>query len=101
MKRCVRGLLKEPLAVVFRRKPLGEPLRKAPCFPAIEVKDGPLRDILTYALPVERRLPANVQPREVALQQDKTRVQGGRIVGAAIDTSRQPLQPTRPNVVDG
>jgi hypothetical protein len=56
---------------------------------------------LADAVPVERRLAANVQALELSLQKRDARVQGRRIVGTAIDAARQPLEPARPDIVDG
>ena len=53
------------------------------------------------AMPVERGLAADMQSFEAPLQQSEARMQGGWIVGPAIDAARQPLEPARPDIVDG
>jgi hypothetical protein len=97
VKQRVRLLLEEPLAV----EALGEPLRKAPRSPAVKVLDRPLRQVLAYAMPVERELAADMQSVEAPLQQGQARVQGRRIIRTAIDAAFRPLQPAGADVVDG
>ena len=87
--------------MILGRKALGEPIREAPRLPAVKVEDRPLRQIVAYAMPVERGLTADMQSFEAPLQQSEARVQGGRIVRPAIDAARQPLKPARADIVDG
>src|SRR5579872_2949488 len=101
MKQGLGALVEQALAMVLGRKALGEPLRKAPGFPAIKVDDRSLGEVLAYAVPVERGLAADMQSIEAALQQDEALVQGGRIVRPAIDAPRQPLQPAGADIMDG
>ena len=63
-----RALVEQALTMVFSREALGEPFREAPGLPAVEMKDGALGDVLADAVPVERRLAADVQPLELSLQ---------------------------------
>ena len=95
------ALLEEPLAVVLGRKTLGEPLREAPRFPAIKVEDRPLGHVVADAVPVERGLAANVEPIEIALQEDETRIQRQGVARAAIDPAHQSRKPARPDVMYG
>ena len=101
VKQRTRTLLEQPLAMIFGWKALGEPLREPPRFPTVQMKDGPLADVVADAMPVERGLAADMQSFEAPLQQDKARVQGGRIVRPAIDPACQPLQPAGTDIVDG
>src|ERR1700677_1423445 len=87
--------------MIFGWKPLGEPLGETPRLPAVKVEDRTLRHVVADALPVERGLAAHMQSFEASLQQRDTRMQGGCIVGAAVDPARQPLKPARPELVDG
>ena len=64
------------------------------------MKDGPLRHVVADAMPVQRGLAAHMQAFETPLQQRDTGMQGGRIIGAAKDPAREPLQPARPDIVD-
>jgi hypothetical protein len=93
--------LEEALAVVLGWEALGEPVRKASRFPAIEVEDRPLGQVLPYTVPVERGLATDMQSFEAPLEQDEARMQGGRIVWAAIHAAGQPLQPAGTDIVDG
>ena len=93
-------LFEEPLAVVFRRKALGEPIREAARFPAIKIENRPLGHVVADAVPIKRGLAANMQSIEATLQQAKARVQCRWIVGTAVDTTRQSLEPARPHIMD-
>ena len=69
MHRRVGALGKQALAVVLGRKAVSEPFRETLSCPAVKMKDGTLGHGLADAVPVERRLAANMQPLELSLQQ--------------------------------
>jgi hypothetical protein len=50
---------------------------------------------------VERGRAADMQPRETSLEERDVRVQGWQVDGTAISAACQPLQPARPDVMDG
>jgi hypothetical protein len=60
--------------------------------------DRALRHVVADAVPVEGGFTPDMQPFEAQLQQDEARVQGGRIVGTALDASRQALEPAGADV---
>ena len=64
------------------------------------MKGRPLGHVVTYTVPVECGLPTDVEALEASLQQDEAGLQGGRVIRAAIDATRQPLQPARTDIVD-
>jgi hypothetical protein len=64
------------------------------------VKDRARRDVVAYAVPVERRLASDMQSRKAALEKNKAWVQRELVVRPAIDAASQPLQPARPDIMD-
>src|SRR6202034_3112483 len=77
-----------------------DPVRQTRRVPAVEMENRSLSQIVAHTVPIERRLPAHVQPCEMTLQQDQTRVQRGWIVWPAIDAARQALEPACADIVD-
>lgn len=51
-------------------------------------------------MPIECGLSAYVEAFEASLQQDEAGLQGGRVIGAAIDAACEPLQPALTDIVD-
>jgi hypothetical protein len=101
VQRCIWGFVEQPLAMVLGRKALGEPLGEAPCPPAIRMENRVPGDVVADAMPVERGLATDVQTLEASLQQREARVQGRGIIRAGVDATRQPLEPARPDIVNG
>ena len=74
VKKGIGSLLEQSLTVILSRKAFREPMRQARRLPAVEMEDWPLSQIVTHAIPVERRFPPDMQPFKPTLQQDQARV---------------------------
>jgi hypothetical protein len=56
------------------REMIGEPCRQRTARPSVQLQVRPLRDVVPNAVPVESRLPADVQAYDSTLQQSQARV---------------------------